>query len=189
MGGHKITWGKILVGAAVAAGAVAAFAFAAPYLQETVVPVIESLATKAGEIIANAWSWVGQNVIGGVDTAALGAADTAQAQVEAMKTLGMSPEIITEDAQKATDLATVAADNARGITGFIVNNKALSVATAAGAGALLAASTKSHHVPQMAMADQGFAIREQMRAADALMAARMAATGYGPAMGDGRGRG
>jgi hypothetical protein len=193
MSGHKVCWGKILVGAAIAAGAVAAFAVAAPYLQDTVVPVIKSLATQAGEAIATAWSWVGQHIIGGFDSAALKVADAAQSQAEALKTLAgsgyeVAKEAIVQSEQAALAATQAAAQSAHGIAGFIVNNKAISIATAAGAGALLAASSKSHHyVPQMSAAEQSFAMREQMRASDALMAARMAATGYNP--GNGRGRG
>ena len=72
MNSHKISWGKVIVGAAIAAGAVAAFIYAAPTLQENVIPKLVEWSKEIGSGIASAWNWVGQHVIGGVGTASSG---------------------------------------------------------------------------------------------------------------------
>lgn len=153
----KISWGKMLIGAAFAAGAVAAFIYAEPYLENTVVPVIKELGLAIGDKIAQAWSWIGQHIIGGAMPA------------------------ITEAAQ---DGAQIAGDSARGIVGFVMKNQALSVGTAAAAGAIIAARTQHGHpiaLPQEMITPQqeSWVMREDMKRMQALMQARAATFGQG----------
>jgi hypothetical protein len=207
--GH-IQWGKVLAGAAIAGAAVTAFVFATPALQETIVPAIEKLATSIGSSIATAWSWIGQNVIGYADFAAKGAADAAAATAETLKaaveaalasgdtTLAAAGEyvkntIVPMADKTAGQLGKIAADNSQGLIEFIVNNKTATIATAAAVGGLIAANSHAHHraLPrEMTQPPQdSFAMREDMRRMQALMQARMAATGYQPAMANQQGRG
>lgn len=133
----KVCWGKVLVGAAVAAGAMAAFVVAEPFLQESIIPAIEKLAGSLGETVAKAWAWLGANVIG-----------------------------------------SHSAEASKGIVGFIMDNKVLSIGSAATAGALIAMRAHNGHaLPQeMETAVQpGFAAREDMRRMQALMQARAGA--------------
>jgi hypothetical protein len=61
-----VQWGKVIAGAAIAAGAVAAFAFFAVDIQSAVVPALTSAMQQAGSAIAIGSNWIGENIVGGI---------------------------------------------------------------------------------------------------------------------------
>lgn len=138
-----ICWGKIVAGAAVAAGAVAVVAFF-PETSATVGNAIKDGVSALFGGLGDVGSWI------------------------------------------ASKVASVAA--------FVVENKALSIGTAAGAGALAASTSMMHQetAPRVSAEEESFAMREDMRRMQALMMARMQAQGYEPAVAlaqNGRNRG
>jgi hypothetical protein len=200
MGAHKVSWGKIIAGAAVAAGAVAVIAFCPETTQE----VMESLKSAAGwayDKAGDAANWLWAQIVGTGDVEAIKAAaasaqtaesvNAAVAAVDAVPGVeaGVVKDVLVETAKSATADATakgaIAAESTKGLfhnlLGFAVQNKALAIGSAAAAGAIVAGASKAHHGHSQGH-DQSFTVREQQRAAEALMVARMAAQGYQPAM-------
>ena len=127
----NVSWGKILVGAAVAAGAVAVIAFA---------PGVTAA--------------VGSAITGGA-SAIFGGLGSVGAWIASQTAL---------------------------LAGFVQGNPTAAIGAAAAAGGLAASAMGSHHGRERDLEEESFAMREDMRRMQALMAARMAATGYQPAM-------
>lgn len=129
----QVSWGKIIKGAAIAAGAVAVVAF----FPET-------------------FSTIGDTVKGGISAVFGG--------------LGSVGEWIST---KVADIAN-----------YIVEHKALTIASAGVAGglAVTAKEALSSGKHEDSMETESFAMKEDMRRMQALMMARMAATGYQPAI-------
>jgi hypothetical protein len=129
----QIAWGKILVGAAIAAGAVAVIAFC-PETTASIGTAIETSITKIFGGLGSVGTWI---------------------------------------AEKTASLVTT-----------IQAHPGLAITTALGAGGLAASATLEDPVTRKTahLEDESFTMREDMRRMQALMAARMAATGYQPAM-------
>lgn len=170
----NIQWGKVIAGAAIAAGAVAAFAFFAVPIESSVVPALENAMQAAGGAVVAGWNWIGDNVIGSVSVAAQEFTKTV--------TTDAAGKVLSE-----TTTPEIAGKAGSAIVGFITKNVGLAMAAAAVAGGLIASRSGSTQVPEKA----SFAMEEQINRANALMQARMIANGYQPAMalakGPGRG--
>lgn len=195
----KVTWGKVLMGAAVAGGAMLAFVAAEPFLEETVVPVIKDLGIAVGEKIAQAWSWIGQNVIGHAANpelieAAHTASTSAAAAEGALAAVQQSPvlqsfvepmsQVVEVTKATAQEASQKLAESGSALVKFIMENKPLAIGSAAAAGAMIAVRTHEAHAPlPQVMVDperESFTMREDIRRMQALMQARAAAMGVQP---------
>lgn len=169
MSDSNVQWGKVITGAAIAAGAIAAFAFFAVPLEDSIVPALQEAIQGVGSAISATAGWISENVIGSVNVAAQDATSTYMVN----STTGVTKLV--------SETAAVEGRVGEGIVGFITAHTGLAAAAAAVAGGIYASGSRSRTSPQQADT-KSFALDEQMGRAEALMKARMIATGYQPAM-------
>ncbi len=163
MSASNIQWGKLIAGAAVAAGAVAAFAFFAVDLQDTVVPALKDAMVAAGDAIATGWNWIGENIIGTAHVAAQDATKTVQINYD------------TGLVNTLAEQASLAGEAGSGITGFITKNTALAAGMAAAVGGLFAAKLGGGgHAP---VPQKSYAVAEELKQMEARMHGCMAKNG------------
>lgn len=208
MSEHGVSWGKIIAGAAIAAGAVAVFvvepSWGAKILEST-----KEAATYVYDKLGDAAAWAWDKVVGAADpklatevskqaTVVANLEDATRAASELVsQTTGPAAESAAqakgllestfEAAKKGLATSEAALEkSAKGLFGFAVQNKALAIGAGAIAGGLLATGTHSKaakaHRQEMSERQESFALKEDMRRMQALMAARMMAQGYQPAM-------